>query len=205
VSQFEITIIDRTTGRPAPAILMENLCAADVNDVENEWSGERIAAASRLHRMGLSVPEHWHWDWRKKSSKLTLLAYQCFGIKCENKMQGLMMTSTAKYSARLAPDTGKPLVYVEYVEAAPWNVAPLVDDPRYGGIGLRLIECAIRFSKAEGFNGRLGLHSLPQAAKFYREACGMTPLGCDPQMQDLPYFELTAIQAEQFLTEAPKS
>jgi len=205
VSHIETTIIDRRTGRPILARLVDDLSANNVNDVEELWTESRISGALRLQQSGQAVPEHWHWDWRRKSSKLRLLAYQCFGIECENVMQGLMMTSTAKYSARLAPDNGKPIVYVEYLEAAPWNVTPIVDEPRFGGVGLRLFECAVRYSHAEGFYGRVGLHSLPQSETFYLGKCGMTSLGPDPLMQNLGYFELTRTQAAQFLAEEYKS
>lgn len=111
MSQIHTTIIDRRTGQPVRASLITDLSAEDVNKVEVQWSGIRIAGAARLHEAGQAVPEHWHWDWRRKSAKLRLLAYRCFGIGCDNEMQGLMMTSTATHSARLEPDTGKPLVY----------------------------------------------------------------------------------------------
>lgn len=181
--------------------MIHDLDGDAVNKVEEAWSGTRIAGAARLQQAGLMVPEHWHWDWRRKSAKLKLLAFRCFGIECHDEIQGLMMTSTAKYAAKLDPDAGKPLVYIEYLEAAPWNINPIVEEPRYGGVGIRLFEAAVHFSQAEGFHGRVGLHSLPQANKFYETTCGMTSLGQDPHVQDLVYFELTRHQAEQFLLE----
>ena len=201
MSRTQTTIIHRATKQAVAAWLIDDLDEDAVNQVEEEWCGTRIAGAARLHQAGHPVPEHWHWDWRRKSSKLSLLAYRCMGIECENVMQGLMMTSTAKCSARLDPDAGKPLVYVEYLEAAPWNVKPIVEEPKYGGVGIRLFEAAIRYSQAEGFHGRVGLHSLPQADDFYASTCGMTSLGDDSQAYDLTYFEITRAQADQFLSE----
>jgi hypothetical protein len=115
-------------------------------------------------------------------------------------MQGLMMVKTAGSVARLPPDTGKPLVYVDYVEVAPWNLRALTDTPRFGAIGVRLFEAAVRVSTGEGFHGRVGLHSLPQAEAFYRDTCLMSSLGVDASYQNLPYYELTRDRATQFLS-----
>jgi hypothetical protein len=199
VSSVETTIIDLGTRQPVAAALIDELSVDDLNRAENQWSQLRIAGALKLSQSGHSVPEHWHWDWRRKSAKLKLLSYRCFAIECGGELQGLMMTSTTKSSARLAPDVGRPIVYVEYLEAAPWNIRPIVSEPRFGGVGLRLFESAVHYSVAEGFHGRVGLHALPQAASFYQAKCKMTELGNDPLMQDLPYFELTRAQAAQFL------
>jgi hypothetical protein len=68
----------------------------------------------------------------------------------------------------------------------------LTDTPRFGGIGVRLIEAAVRLSIDEGFQGRVGLHSLPQAEAFYRGPCRMACLGADASYQGLPYYEPTS-------------
>jgi hypothetical protein len=61
-----------------------------------------------------------------------------------------------------------------------------------------MLAAAITLSREESFSGRTGLHSLPQAVKFY-ENCGMTNLGADPTKQGLPYFEMTPEKATAFL------
>lgn len=60
-----------------------------------------------------------------------------------------------------------------------------------------LLTAAIALSYEEGFKGRIGLHSLPQADAFYRRI-GMTDLGPDPACQNLRYFEMTVEQARAF-------
>jgi hypothetical protein len=115
-------------------------------------------------------------------------------------MQGLMMVKTAGCAARLPPDGGQPLVYVDYLEVAPWNLRALTNTPRFGGIGVRLIEAAVRLSRDEGFHGRVGLHSLPQAEAFYRDTCRMVCLGADASYENLPYYELTREKAAAFLS-----
>jgi hypothetical protein len=49
---------------------------------------------------------------------------------------------------------------------------------------------AIHVSLGRGADGRVGLHSLPQAERFYSERCGMVRVGRDiPPYPDLVYFE----------------
>ncbi len=94
---------------------------------------------------------------------------------------------------------GKPLVYVDYIATAPWNLRSLTDTPRYRGVGKVLIEAAITFSRDCGMGGRIGLHALPQAESFYRDTCGMTDLGEDANEYDLRYFEMDESQVAAFL------
>ena len=59
--------------------------------------------------------------------------------------------------------------------------------------------CAVRQSVDEGFQGRLGLHSLPQAERFYQDQFGMTPVKRDSDKHNLLYLELSAEQAARLL------
>ena len=110
-----------------------------------------------------------------------------------------MMMDIASRFAKLSPDVGKQLVYVDYLEAAPWNVRPLTDKPRLSGVGVVLMRAAVQLSIDEGFRGRLGLHSLPQAEEFYRDKCGMRFLENDPHYEDLPYYEFSRKSAKTFV------
>ena len=171
--------------------------------VEAEWGPIRRDATRRLIQSGrpaADMPRHWHWDWLAKSRNLALLAYRCFGIECGGKMQGLLMAKVAGKNAILPPDDGKPLVYVDYLESAPWNVVPLVDTPLFSGVGMVLMRAAVQLSVDEGFHGRVGLHALPQSETFYRDKCGMRGCGPDPHYQNLQYYEMTREMAERFTT-----
>ncbi|MGH7138251.1 MAG: hypothetical protein ACREHD_21065 [Pirellulales bacterium] len=164
----------------------------------------RDEAVAQMKRRGVPrhlFPQHAHWDWAAKADLLRLLATCAFAIECDGEWQGAMMTSTAGHFARLDPDRGKPGVYVKYIESAPWNLAQLNPAPRYGAIGTRLIEAAVRLSVDENFRGRVGLHSLPNpdTQSFY-ERCGMVCLGVDPDVEHLPYYEMTRERATLFLT-----
>lgn len=201
MNRIPTTLVDKQSDDIVAAVLIDGLNQEMVEQTQDRWTIPRLQGALRCRQLGRSVPEHLHWDWRRKAPKLRLLAYRCFGLECQGEMQGLMMVNTSSYVARLAPDRRKPLVYVDYLESAPWNLHGLVDEPRFGAVGVRLFEAAVRFSLAEGFSGRVGLHALPQAEDFYRRTCQMTRVEPDPNVQGLWWFELTAGQALAFLGE----
>lgn len=200
MSTIPIQIVRHADRIPVDAILHTELASSSLVEVDREWGPFRRNAARSLYRAGRlqEIPGHWDWDWAAKSRNLQLLAYRCFGIECDDKMQGLLMALVAGKQARLAPDAGKPLVYVDYIESAPWNVIPLVDAPLYSGIGSVMMRAAVQLSYDEGFHGRLGLHALPQSEEFYRDKCGMQGCGNDPSYQNLPYYEMTRELANKF-------
>jgi hypothetical protein len=201
MSQEAITIIDLRTGSSVAAVLLTELDEMRLIDVEVVWAPERLQALRRLRERGVTVlPQHAHWNWGLKAMRYGgLLTYRSLGVEAEGQMQGLMMVCLGGHLARLAPDAGKPLVYVDFVETAPWNATEFTDTPRFKGVGARLMQAAVRLSKAEGFSGRVGLHALAQASPFYAGACAMQALGPDPNWDNLDYFELTAQAAEEFL------
>ena len=131
MSAIPIKIVRFQPREAVDANLLTDLSPSILIETEKEWGPIRRAAGHRLHRAGRfqELPEHFGWDWGKKSQNLQLLAYRCFGIECAQKMQGLLMVKVAGKYAQLDPDKGKELVYVDYLEAAPWNVVPLVDEP----------------------------------------------------------------------------
>jgi hypothetical protein len=114
-----------------------------------------------------------------------------------------MKLDIATRSSRLSAQKGKPVIYVDYIETAPWNVKFLMKalgkKPQFGSVGTRLIEAAVRKSIEEGFKGRVTLHSLPGAERFYLDVCGMTALERDPDKEDLLWCEFTPEQAKQFI------
>lgn len=180
------------------AELVDELSKDDLIRAHLDWAPVRLAALKRLHEAKHPWPEHWHWDWSKKADMLDLLAYRCMGIESGERMQGLMMVSTIAAKGRLPGQQGKAVLYVEFLETAPWNIRDLAGTPQFLGVGVRLLEAAIAFSEEEGFGGRIGLHSLPQSTEFYRKY--MTDLGLDAsQSQGLRYFEMSAEQVRCFL------
>jgi hypothetical protein len=198
-----IHLFNAERGEPEAAELWDAITEQQLVDWEGEWVPELFNALRRLKRAGVER-RHWpknrHWNWRKKTECLQgMLAYQGFSIVCGGITQGMMVANTTTKRCRIDSQKDKHLVYVEFIENAPWNRKELFDQPRYRGIGSVLMRAAITLSQEEDFKGRIGLHSLPQANSFYANTCGMTDLGIDPNYEGLRYFEMTPEQAVAFI------
>ena len=167
---------------------------AEIENVELQWAEARERAGQLGELKGLAPLEHEHWDWRNKADSIEALQHMLLAVECEGEAQGLMAVSRVPQAARLSDGH---VVYVDYVESAPWNLRSFAVQPRYLGVGTVLIAEAARLSLEMGLGG-IGLHSLPQAEAFYTR-CQMTKFGPDPAYFDLPYFENTREQAAAWL------
>ena len=75
-----------------------------------------------------SVAQHLHWDWTRKLLPLVdedldspFGSHRLMGIRCRDEWQALALYSLIGHHGRLAP--GRPdLLYLEYLEVAPWNL-----------------------------------------------------------------------------------
>jgi hypothetical protein len=125
-----------------------------------------------------------------------LSAFRGFSIVAQGETQGLAQVNLTKAS-RETSQAGKLLVYLDYLEVAPWNRPEFEASPRLRGVGSALVTAAVARSDEEGFKW-------PARASFvvpgqrYRKI-GMTDLGQDSAYQNLRYFEMTAEQARAFL------
>ena len=203
VEVTEVHLFNVARGEAEVAELWHAITEQQLADWEGEWVPELFRAMQGLRRAGIERT-HWpqsrHWDWRKKVAVLQgMLANPGFSIVCGGQTQGMMIVDTVKHHCRFEGQRGQHLVYVEFVENAPWNRAELFDPPQYRGVGSILIGAAVALSKEMEFHGRIGLHSLPQANGFYANTCGMTDLGADPDHEGLRYFEMTPDQAQAFI------
>jgi len=192
-------------GQIVDAELWDGITDKNLADWEAKWTPELLRLLEALHDKGIERalwPQSRHWDWRAKTQAIEKrLDEQCFSIVCDNLTQAMMITELTK-RARLESQRNEHLVYVSFVEAAPWNRRDILGKPPdYSGCGSILIRAAIELSKLEGFKGRIGLHSLPQSNDFYANKVGMTDLGADEDYDNLRYFEMTPEQAEEFAKE----
>ncbi len=201
-----VQIIDTQTGEPVDAEIFDEVALNHFIETQADWRPVVLAAARALSQQpneGLLIPRHFHWDWTRKEAELKLLAVTFYGLACGGKLQGIMKVETVAHSCRLPEQQGKPLVYIDYVESAPWNIKKLMvalgQPQRFRAVGTRLFEAAVLQSQEEGFRGRLGLHSLPGSEGFYINECGMTPVGRDPHKENLLWCEFTPEQAERYL------
>lgn len=200
MSSTPVQIYRRADKTIVEAVLHTELAASALIEAEKQWGAIRRKTARKLKRAGKvgEIPEHCHWDWGRKSLNLEYLTYRCCGIEYDGKYQGLLMLGLGNKFARLPPEIGRPLVYIDYIESAPWNYAKMVETPLYGGIGAVLIRAAVGVSYEEEYQGRIGLHALSQSEKFYRDDCQMVCCGPDLSYYNLPYYEMTREIATRF-------
>lgn len=198
-----VYLLDVATGESVEAELRDAIGQPQLDDWRTRWQPALEAVLHALAREGVPMakwPQSWHWNWARKTAEMQdLLAFRGFCVVARGETQGLARVDLTK-AGREPGQRGKPLVYLDYLEVAPWNRPELGRAPRFRGVGSALVAAAVALSVEEGFKGRLGLHSLPQADAFYQRI-GMSDLGQDSGYQDLRYFEMTAQQARAFLEE----
>ena len=124
MSTQPIQIIRASDGELVDAKLYEGLRAVDLTLIERQWGTWRQNLIRKL--VGANVeqskwPQSLHWDWSNKVSQLQLLAVQANAIDCENEWQAAMVTDSVTHRALLGIQKDKPILYVDYVETAPWN------------------------------------------------------------------------------------
>lgn len=85
-------------------------------------------------------------------------------------------------------ERGQRLIYIDGMFTAPWNRVDIQDPRRYKNVGTSLLNFARIRSLDFGYKGRVGLHSLPDAVKFYNKK-NMYNLGEDEDYDNLVYFE----------------
>lgn len=141
-------------------------------------------------RLQASDEEDGHWDWTKKN-QFTLLCsdYEKYAIECEQITQGLMMLEISNHYSK--NDHKQRILYVDFIATAPWNRPSLKNPPDYKGVGSVFLEFSRQRSFQLGYEGRVGLHALPQAENFYKKK-GMINFGIDANKENLIYFEWLA-------------
>lgn len=175
-----------------PATLIRDLPADRLSEVERDWAPAR----ARLAEVG--DVDHGHWAWTNKIRTVRAGHHRIAAVECEGQIQGLMAVFSQPRPSRLRPD-GQ-VLYVDYLESAPWNLRAYPDGPRYYGLGTHLLAAGVALSLEVGLEGCIGLHSLPQSEPFYLTRCLMTYVTHDQGYYGLAYFEYTEEQARDFLT-----
>ena len=201
MTSYSIFLRDQHAEATVDAELIDAIDDTHLRLFEATWRPQVHAYNKEMIATGQAhlVEQSGHWDWRSKMERSDgLLAYQSYALMCDGQLQGLMRVDTSR-TCRLPEQAGKHLVYVNYLETAPWNRPRMTPTPKYRGVGVTMIRTAIEVSLDLEFEGRIGLHSLPQAVEFYGKKCRMTDLGEDSKVQNLNYFELAADQARMLL------
>lgn len=197
----DVELHNRHTSTSKPARVVREIDDDNFADFERCWRPmlERRRADFKNHQdaaAGNAQDSHWDWVGKANDARRTM-GQETFAIECDGHTQGLMLVDLTRF-ARLEPHKGRELVYVELLASAPWNRYGTVANPKYKGAGRILIATAISLSVHEGFEGRIGLHSLRQAESWYREEAGFTDVEYD-HLKKMRYFEMTAAQAAAFV------
>ena len=121
-------LIDRAHQKVVPAEILNEISREELIDIHLDWQPARIAALKTLRSQGTPWPENWHWDWSSKADNLSLLAYRCFAVECEDRPQRLMMISTIGRNGRMAGQAGKPVLYTSKARR---GISPLLPIARY--------------------------------------------------------------------------
>ena len=200
-----VPLRDVSSGTFAIGVLIERIDIEYAKRADDAWDTYVAAERARAKYKGLKIPslEHGHWQWGEKvAASAHLLSLPTFALESGGEAQGLMLVQTDGCFGRLPEQKGKPLVYITYLSAAPWNLRAY-GTPRFQGVGQVLLRAAIEKSIELEFKGRIGLHSLPQSESFYQRR-GMKGLGRDADKENLEYFEMTADAASEFIKKGIK-
>ncbi|MET1416827.1 hypothetical protein ABVF61_31520 [Roseibium sp. HPY-6] len=205
-----VFLLNRTTGQYEGAELFHGFDMSNLSHIEGRWRPmfevRRNEAKETRQTLASINAEDAHWDWGKKALAAINdpFLFDFFVLECGGNTQAIMMTRKGGVDcfSRHVEHERKPLIYVEFLATAPWNRPGFVAEPTYKGSGRVLIATAVSLSLEEEMGGRVGLHSLPAAEQFYRDAIGMSDLGLDEEgvHEGLRYFELPASQAAIFLS-----
>ena len=203
MSTQPIQIIRASDGELVDAKLYEGLRAVDLTLIERQWGTWRQDIARRLADCGIDHqqwPQSLHWDWFAKSRQLQLLAVEVFAIDFEKEWQGVTLVDSVTHRCQLDSQRDKNLLYVDYIETAPWNwsVPHIGVVRRFKGLGNILMRRVIQRSFELGFKGRVGLNALPQANDFYGARLGMSCIKAT-KIDDLDYFELSEVSALELI------
>ncbi len=183
MDQTTIPLKDNLRQEIVDAAFLEDVTPSLIQEAEALWRPEALRLKNAALLRGLSEEDlplqhdHWSWETKKRNSAP---GSRFFGVYCDGKMQGMMKLSPGN-TCQITEQNNDLLVYIDYIEIAPWNLRDLAVPPQYRGVGSFFIEAAIQFSEQVGTEGRIGLHSLEQSEQFYR------------------YFERTPLQAKRFV------
>jgi len=174
------------------ATVIRDMPWARLEEIESIWKPSREQFGQAFFHQTGRVSEHGHWDWRNKVRLEESGRYRLVAIECRGEVQGLMTVSAQPRPAAAINADKAPLLYVDFLENAPWNLKGTATPRRFRGVGVALITEAVEISKDAGWSGRIGLHSLPQAEWFYKKECKMTPIdNPDSSYPELVYYEYT--------------
>jgi hypothetical protein len=173
----------RGADRQVVAALLSEITQRHIDDYQNSWQ----EMLQRYHQ----EDKFWSWEFKRRVF-LSQENYEGYAIEVAGQTEGLIMIETRNHRSQLT--LGQPLVYVMSVASAPWNRRSILRSPELIGVGTALLFFAQQRSVDLGYGGGVGLHSLPNAERFYenRHMIRVDPDPdeyVDPDEESLTYFE----------------
>ncbi|MBG1265440.1 GNAT family N-acetyltransferase [Nostoc sp. WHI] len=159
---------------------------ADLVELVQKHANDYASAWKEQLRLYGQEDKFWDWEFKLQFVISRQPNREGYAIEYEGETQGLMLIETQMHGSRLSE--GKRLVYLDGIASAPWNREFIQRPPKLKGVGTALLTFARNRSVELGYEGRVGLHSLPGAEEFYDNQ-GMIDLGEDEDYEDLVYFE----------------
>lgn len=183
VAQVELPLL----GQPAPIIETAKICLVDdVTDLRTTTEDWSAWGSNRPLFNWTSV-----FNFNADQDNL-VFALICSHPDCADALMLVRDDHIVKC------DSGHraPLVYVGFLEVAPWN-QPTAVGRIYQGLGPIMLRIACELSLQRGYGGRLGLHSVAGAETFYARL-GFRRLDCPSEHHEV-YYELDESGAEALL------
>ncbi|BDA76201.1 hypothetical protein CAL7716_103670 (plasmid) [Calothrix sp. PCC 7716] len=159
---------------------------ADLLQLTQKHASDYTSQWKDLLRQYAQEDKWWDWEFKLQSIINKQGNREGYAIEYEGETQGLMMIEVEMHGSQIT--RGKRLVYIDGVASAPLNRVKIQNPPKLRGVGSTLLMFARRRSLELGYEGRVGLHALPDAEEFYDDQ-GMLDLGKDGDYEDLTYFE----------------
>jgi hypothetical protein len=174
--QRSVQLIRGIDNQVVEAVLLD-LAQNHIDDFENLWK----------EQLRVYGQEDKYWDWLfKKRISLSRDNYESYAIEYEGRTQGLLWIETQHHRSQI--EEGQRLVYIEALASAPSNRRGIQRPPELKGVGTLLLNFARFRSLDLGYEGRVALHALPGAERFY-DSRNMMNFGADSDKEDLIYFE----------------
>ncbi|MEQ8385489.1 MAG: GNAT family N-acetyltransferase [Coleofasciculus sp. A1-SPW-01] len=174
--QRSVQLIRGIDNQVVEAVLL-TLAQNHIDDFENLWK----------EQLRLYGQEDKYWDWLfKKRISISRDNYESYAIEYQGKTQGLLWIETQQHRSQV--EVGHRLIYIEALASAPWNRRAIQRPPELKGVGTLLLNFARFRSLDLGYEGRVALHALPGAERFY-DSRNMMNFGADSDKEDLIYFE----------------
>jgi hypothetical protein len=140
-----VKIMHRPTKTLVPATLVTGLSIREAQLAQSSWQYSLEQVLKNIPKK--EWPQHAGWDWEVKYKKYgRLSAFTFCGIKCDGKVQGLLLQSTLLRTSKMKELDGKQVVYALYLASAPWNLRSLTSAPIYALVGSVLVAKMIELS-----------------------------------------------------------